>query len=234
MEYLSTLLSNYLLGISSSFTDIGAGVVKFLPAFIGALVIVLIGWGIGVFLDKIVIQIVRAFKVDNALKGARVEDFLRRAGFNLNSGVFLGALVKWFVVVVFLVTALDILGLTQVTIFLQQVVLIYLPQVIVAVLILLVAAVIAEAMQKVVVGAALAAGIRSASLAGTITRWSIWIFAILMALFQLGIATTFIQTLFTGIVVALSLALGLSFGLGGQEAAARFIEKIRSEITHKG
>src|SRR3989344_3192681 len=144
-----------------------------------------------------------------------------------------GGFAEWFVIVVFLVAAFDVLGLNQVTAFLQQVVLLYLPQVIVAALILLAAAVIAEAMQKVIVGSAKAVGVKFAHLAGTITRWAIWVFAILAALFQLGIAAAFIQTLFTGMVVALALALGLSFGLGGQEAAARYIEKIRQEIAEK-
>lgn len=65
------------------------------------------------------------------------------------------------------------------------------------------------------------------------TRWSIWIFALLAALLQLGIAGGFIQTIFTGIVVALSLAFGLSFGLGGQQAAASYIEKMKQEIADR-
>jgi hypothetical protein len=209
-------------------------VLQFLPNLVIAIVIVLIGWAIGALLGKVVAQIIRAIKVDNALRGARLEELLKKAGFNLDSGAFLGGLVEWFVIAVFMVAAFDVLGLKQVNVFLQQVVLIYLPQVIVAVLILLVAALVADAMQKMVSGAASAAGIRSANFAGTVTRWAIWIFAILMALFQLGIATPFVQTLFTGLVVALSLAFGLAFGLGGQEAAGRFIEKVKSEISHKG
>ena len=98
------------------------------------------------------------------------------------------------------------------------------------VLVILVAVVIASAMQRVVVGAAMAAGVRSANFLGSVTKWAIWIFAVLMALFQLGIAAPFVQTLFTGFIVALSLAFGLSFGLGGQQAAASFIEKMRDEI----
>ena len=35
------------------------------------------------------------------------------------------------------------------------------------------------------------------------------------------------------IIVALSIALGLAFGLGGQDAAARFIDKVRGDITHR-
>ena len=109
----------------------------------------------------------------------------------------------------------------------------YLPQVIVAALIILVAAVIAETMQKLVAGTAAASGIKSANFAGSVTRWAIWIFGILTALLQLGVAAPFIQTLFTGIVVAVAIALGLSFGLGGQEAASRFLEKVRQEIADR-
>ena len=216
--------------LAASFQDVWLGVAGFLPKLIVAFVIVVVGWIVGTILRQAVIHLFRILKVDSVLKQAKVEQVVNKAGFNLNSGRFIGGLVEWFVIVVFLVAAFDVLGLNQVTAFLQQVVLLYLPQVIVAALILLVAAGIAEAMQKVIVGSAKAAGVKFAHLAGAITRWAIWVFAILAALFQLGIAAAFIQTLFTGLVVALALALGLSFGLGGQEAAARYIEKIRQEI----
>lgn len=217
----------------ASFQDVWLGVVGFLPKLIVAFVIAIIGWIVGAVLRQAVVHLFRILRVDSVLKQAKVEQVVNKAGFDLDSGRFIGSLVEWFVIVVFLIAAFDVLGLNQVTAFLQQVVLLYLPQVIVAALILLVAAVIAEAMQKVVVGSAKAAGVRFAHLAGAITRWAIWVFAILAALFQLGIAAAFIQTLFTGVVVALALALGLSFGLGGQEAAARYVEKIRQEVTHR-
>ncbi len=122
---------------------------------------------------------------------------------------------------------------TQVTSFLKDVVLGYLPQVIVAALIILVAAIVAETVQKLVTAAQRPPNMRSAHFAGTITKWAVWIFAILVAIAQLGIAAGFIQTLFTGVIIALSLALGLSFGLGGQSAAASYIEKVRGEIKDR-
>jgi len=197
-----------------------------------AFIIFVIGWVAGSVFGRVVAQVIKSLKVDNALRTAGFDEVLSRAGFELDAGRFLGGLVKWFVIIVFLVASLDVLGLNQVNVFLQEVVLLYLPRVIVAVLILLVAVVIAAAMQRVVVGASRAAGIRSANFLGSVTKWSIWIFAVLMALFQLGIAAPFVQTLFTGVVVALSIAFGLSFGLGGQSAAADFLSKMRSEIKN--
>jgi len=227
------MIENWSTVLQGSFQDIWMGFARFVPNLVIAIVIFLIGWFVGNLLGKVVAQIVRSIKVDHALRTAQVDQFLKRAGFNLDSGAFLGGLVEWFIVIAFLVASFEVLGLNQVNTFLQQVVLFYLPQVIVAALIILVAAVIAETMQKVVAGAAAAGGIKSANFAGSVARWAIWIFGILTALFQLGVAAPFIQTLFTGVVVAIAIALGLSFGLGGQDAAARFLEKIRQEISDR-
>lgn len=215
--------------LNQSLQSLFWGLVQFLPNLVVAIVIFLVGWIVGAGLGRLVAQVIASIKVDQALRAAGVEKVVERAGFTLNSGAFLGALVKWFFIIVFLVASLDVLGLTDVTAFLRGVVLTYIPQVIVAVLILLVAAVLAEAADRVVAGSARAAGLKAAGLLGTLSRWAIWIFAVLAALDRLGISPL-IQTLFTGVVVALALAFGLAFGLGGQQAASRYIEHVRNEI----
>lgn len=226
------MLATWSNVLRDSFSDLWAGVTAYIPNLVIALIIFVIGWAIGSLLGQVVSRVIKSLKIDNLLKGAKVDELLGRAGFRLDAGRFVGDLVEWFVVIVFLVASLDVLGLTQVNAFLQQVVLLYVPQVIVAVLILLVAVMVAAAVQRLVVGAAMAAGVHSANFLGAVAKWSIWIFAVLMALYQLGIAAQLINVLFTGVVVALSLAFGLSFGLGGQQAAAAFIEKMRDEIKN--
>lgn len=216
--------------LTQSFQDVWGVVISYVPNIIVAVIIFALGWLIGAALGRVVAQIISTLKVDNALKSTGLNAAVERAGFKLDSGAFLGGLVKWFIILVFLIASLEVLQLTQVTIFLQTVVLAYLPQVIVAALILLVAAVVAELAKDVVAGAAKAAHVRSAALAGSVVKWSVWIFAILAALDHLQVATAFVQTLFTGVIVALSLAFGLAFGLGGQEAAARAIERMRDEV----
>jgi hypothetical protein len=218
--------------VQGSFYDLWYTVAQFLPAILAAVIIFVIGWVVGVILYRIVVEVVRVLRIDDAMKSAGVSEIAKNAGFTLDVGRFLGTLVEWFVIIVFLVAALDVLGLTRVTVFLQTVVLLYLPQVIVAALILILGAIAAEVVRGLVSGSARAAGAHGANLAGTVAKWAIWVFAVLAALNQLGVATEFVQTLFTGIVVAFSLAVGLAFGLGGKEAAARTIERVRSEISH--
>lgn len=216
--------------LQQSFYNLLVSTVNFLPSILFALIVFVVGWFIAVWFGWVIAEAVRALRVDNALRQAGIDEVVSRAGYHLDSGAFVGALVKYFFILIFLLTALQVLGLTQVTFFLQQVVAIYLPNIIVAVLILLSGAVIAQITEGFVTGSARAAGITAAGFVGKLTRWSIWILAVLAALSQLGIAQAILQTLFTGVVVALALAFGLSFGLGGQEAAARFIERTRDEM----
>lgn len=216
--------------LSQSFQSLFYGSVAFIPNLVVAIVIFIVGWLVGVGLGRVVAQVVNALRVDQALRSTGIERLLSRAGLELSSGRFLGFLVEWFFIIVFLVASLDVLHLTTVNLFISEIVLGYLPQVIVAVLILLVAAVVAEAAERVVAGSAKAASLHAAGFLGKVARYSIWVFAILTALAQLNVATIFVQTLFTGIVIAASLAIGLAFGLGGQAAAARYLDRLHSEI----
>ncbi|OHA14068.1 MAG: hypothetical protein A2909_03125 [Candidatus Tagabacteria bacterium RIFCSPLOWO2_01_FULL_39_11] len=214
----------------SSFQQIWSGIAEFLPLLIVAFVVFILGWIIAVALGKIVSQIIRSFQIDKILQKIGVEETLERANLKLDSGAFIGGLVRWFFIIVFLVAAIDIIGLYQVNAFLSDVVLTYLPNVVVAVLILVAGALIADTMQRIVVGSSKATNISSSGFLGGITKWAIWIFAILAALYQLGIAGAFVQTLFTGFIAMLAIAGGLAFGLGGKEAASRYIEKLRQDI----
>jgi len=227
------IISDWGVQLSSAFTSIGVQVLQFIPKLILAIIIFIAGWVVGSVLSEVVSKIIKAIKVDLILESAGARGLLDKAGFNLNTGAFLGGLVKWFIIIVFLVTALDILKLEAVNAFLTNVVLGYIPQVIVATLILVVAAVLADLSQKVLSGGARALDSKHAGMVGGVARWAIWIVAILAALNQLGIAGPMMQTLFTGLVAMLAIAGGLAFGLGGKEAASNYIEKLRGDISNR-
>lgn len=214
--------------VVASLQQVWTSVANFVPLLIGAVIIFIIGWVIAIALGKVVEQVVRALRVDHLLMKLEFEKTLERGGVKLNSGGFVGGLVRWFLIIVFLLASVNILGLSQVSDFLRDV-LLYIPNVFVAALILIIAALVADTAERVIRGSVEAVGYRG-SLAGIVARWSIWVFAVVAALLQLGIAALLVQTLVTGLVAALAIAFGLSFGLGGKDAAAQFIERLRGDL----
>ena len=218
---------------TASLQNLWLGFISFVPSLIVAIIIFIIGWVVGSLISKIVSQIISALKVDKFFESVGADEVVARAGFKLNVGKFIGELIKWFVVVVFLMTSLEILGLNQVNAFLREVVVSYLPQVIIAALILVIATVVADAIRKIVAGSAKAADVRSANLLGSIASYAVWIFAFIIALSQLGIAPAFMQILFTGLIGMLALAGGLAFGLGGKDAAGRAVDRMSNQMSNR-
>ena len=225
------LLQNWGEVFSQSLAGLWYGFVNFVPGLLGAIIIFFVGLLVGKVVGKVITQLVSLLKVDRLFESAGANDFMNRAGLKLNASGFIGGVAKWFIIIVFLMASLQIIGLTQVNDFLREAVLYYLPKVIIASLVLVIATVLADAMKKIVRASAQAANIRSANMLGSITLYAIWIFAFIIALSELGIATAFMQILFTGFIAALAIALGLAFGLGGKEAANRAIEKISSDMS---
>lgn len=219
--------------LSDAFSTVGSGVVAVLPKIVLAIVIFVAGWIIAAVIARVIEQVFKAIKIDRALEAAGLGDLVSRAGYTLNSGAFIGALVKWFVIVAFLIVSLDLVGLSQVNDFLQGTVVYYLPKVIAAALVLVIGGILAEVVQKGVAGSVRAAGVHSAGFFSGIARWAVWVFTILIALQHLGVVGPFAQTLFTGFVAMIAIAGGIAFGMGGRDAAARYIEKLREEISTK-
>lgn len=206
--------------------------INFFPILLGAILVFLLGWIIAVVMEKVVEKMILSLRIDQAFEKMGLRRKLNESGINLNIAAFFGGLVKWFLILVFLMAATDILGLSQVTNFLNSIIL-YIPNVVVAVIILAVVFLVGNLVYSIVKGSTRAAGVMSATLLAAISKWSIIIFGLLAALIQLGIATSLVSTIFIGIVAMLSLAGGLAFGLGGKEEAQMILRKLREEITEK-
>ena len=204
----------------------------FLPSLIGALLILLIGWIVAIGLDKLVTQLLKQIKLDTALNRLGTKNLLKKAGVDLEVSDFIGGLVKWTILLVAFLAAADVLGLSKITDFLNQI-LNYIPNVFVAIAILLIGMLAANFFAHIVRGGIGAAKVHLANFLAAITKWIIWIFTILVALNQLGIAAVIIDRLVTAIFFMIAIAGGLAFGLGGQKAATEALEDLQKEMRHK-
>ena len=217
---------------NTSLQDLWWGFIQFAPKLIVAIIFFIIGWILGSLVAKAFEHVINALKVDKLFASIGMDDFFRKAGMNLNTGYFIGQVVKWFVIIVFLLPSLNLVGLDYISFFLKDDVLGFLPKVIVAAFILIIATIVAEALSKVVNSSARAMNLHSANMLGTVTKYAVWIFAFIIALGQLGVAPAYMQILFAGIIGMLAIAGALAFGLGAKDAAGRFVAKIGEDIAH--
>ena len=217
---------------NSSLQGLWFGFVQFVPRLIVAIVFFIIGWILGSLISKAIEQVFTSLKIDSLFRSIGTETFLKKAGINLNSGHFVGEVVRWFVIIVFLLPSLNLVGLTDVSAFLQSSVLGFLPQVIIAAFVLIIAAVLSEALSKAVVATAKSMNLRAAHMLGAIAKYAVWVFAIIIALGKLGL-DSYMSLLFSGIVAMIALAGAIAFGLGAKDAAGRFIERLGDEVSHQ-
>lgn len=193
-----------------------------IPKIIGFLVILIIGWIVASIVAGVVDRLLHAIKFDDIAERSGVAGFVRDMGLNTDSAGVVSDIVKWFIRLIVLVAAFDALGLPTVSKVLNAF-LLWIPNLVVALVVLVVGGIIAGALYRIVRGTAEASGLGNAPLLATLAKWTVWGFAFIVALNQIGIARTLVDTLFMGFVGAIALAVGLAFGLGGRETAGMIV-----------
>lgn len=211
--------------------DVSTQVIAFLPNFVIGVVILLLGWTVGIILGRAVEHVFEVFKLDAFFGKLGLDTLSKRSGLNLSIGHIFDIIVRWTIIVAFALAASNIFGLYHVSTFLLSI-LSYLPSVFIAGAILVVGILLADFVEKIIDGSIRAAGLK-VSIAGTVAKYAIVVTSILAALSQLNVMIVFTNTIFIGFIASLSIALGLAFGLGGKDAAARAIERIEKDFTKK-
>jgi hypothetical protein len=216
--------------IVNSLRELWIDFISFIPSLVAALVVFFVGWAIAVAVGRGVEKILVILRINQAFENVKgLKEAAGRAGLKINIPLLIGEIVKWFLLVVTLLAATDILGLQEVSAFLREV-LAYIPNVVVAALILVIAVVLGNFVYRTVEASVLAAGFTAGSAIAAMSKWAIIIFAFMAALLQLNVAVSLIQTVLTAAFAMLALAGGLAFGLGGKEMAARWLKKIEDDI----
>ena len=207
-----------------------SGVFSFIPRLVGFLVILLVGWLVGIAVDKALTLLLRKVGFERLSNRIGMTNLERRMGMRMDSAQLLGRVAFWFIFLLFLVPATDALGLPTVSSTLTGLV-DYIPNIFVAILVLFLGTLLGVFVGDIIRGTTTASKMGNPNMLGTIARWSIIGFACLIALEQLQIAPSLITVLFTAIVGGLALAFGLSFGLGGRESAQRLLSRGEGKLV---
>lgn len=202
-----------------------AAIIEYVPRFIAGLLILLIGIVIASIVKQLILTLSKTLKVENYLKRYGIPEI--RPGYTWSD--ILAEIVRWFVIIIFLIPTADIWGIPRVGTLLNEI-LLYLPNVFIAVIIGLVGFVLAKLAHDVILASIKGVNKDSAQLIATGTQWAINVFVILAVLNQLGVATDLIRILFTGFVAMIALAGGIAFGLGGQKNAQDVLDGIKKRL----
>src|SRR3954465_10720442 len=214
-------------------TSLAGGLAMFfaaIPKVIAFAVILIVGWFIANLIAGLAARLLRAIKFNDLSQRSGFSQFVRNIGVQTDPAGFLGLVAKWFMRLIVLVVAFDALGLPAVSDVLRQL-LLWLPNLAVGIVVLVIGGLLANAAAGVVRGTTTSAGFAHPQWLGHASAGAVWIFAIIVAVNQLGIAQTLVNTLFMGAVALVVLALGLSFGLGGREVAGKLLNKWYSEAN---
>src|SRR3954453_19936122 len=199
-----------------------------IPKILAFVLILVIGWIIAGLIGRGVAALLRAIRFNEVAERSGFGAFVRNIGVKTDCAGFLALVAKWFIRLIVLVVAFDALGLPAVSDVLRQL-LLWLPNLAVGIVVLVIGGLVANAAAGVVRGATASAGFGHPDLIGNIARAAVWVFAIIVAVNQIGIAKELVNTLFMGAVALVVLALGLAFGIGGRDVAGRLLEKWYAE-----
>lgn len=211
--------SNALIGSLTSAMSLFFAVI---PRLFGFILILLVGWLVSAILAKAVAIVLRKVRFNQLASRSGFADFVSKTGSDTDSSGMIALIAKWFVRLIALVVAFDALGLPAVSEVLRDL-LLWLPNLAVALVVLVIGGLAANAVSQLVRGATAEAEFDHPEFLAKLAAIAVWAFTVVVAVNQIGVATTLVNTLFMAVVGALALALGLAFGLGGRDTAAEIV-----------
>lgn len=197
----------------------------FVPKFVIGTIVLLIGLIVASVLKQLVIEIFRALKIEQLLHKYGVPE----AKEQFDWSHILAEIVRWFVVIVFLIPTADVWELPQIVTVLNTF-LLYLPNVFVAAIIAVIGFVFARLAHDIVLVSTRRISSDTAHAIASVAYWAVTVFVVLAVLNQLGVASDLIRILFTGFVALIAIAGGIAFGLGGQDAAKDVVESVKKKL----
>ncbi len=207
-------------------------VVNYIPTLISALVVLFAGWFVAKIIQKIATKVFSWLKLDTLSDKSGLSNLFKGAGIKYTLSQLIGMLLYWFVMLMVFISALNILKLNVVAGLMDKIIF-YIPNVIAAIFIFVVGMYIASFVSGFVKTAMRGVGVQEAHFLGTLTRSVVILFALIISLQQLRIQAGILSFALNIMLASIGLAVGLSFGLGGRDIAARMLEEWRSKLRKR-
>jgi small-conductance mechanosensitive channel len=218
-------LDPWTQSLIAAMTALWTKVAGFIPNLFVALILVLLGFVVAKLLDTLLSKLLGKIGLDRLMAGTGLTNLLGRAGIQVPVSTLIGKIVYWFVLLIFLVSAAESLGLERVSATLDVLAL-YLPKVFGAALVLLAGVLLAQLVSGLVRGAAEGVGLDYAHGLGRIAQGLVIIISISVAIGQLEVKTDLLNNVIAIVLISVGLAAALALGLGSREIAGQILAGI--------
>lgn len=199
--------------------ELQTGVSTWLPAILGALLVLFLGWVVARLSQAVLVRLLRRLGIDRLAERTGISRGMNSIGMSNSLSYFLARLAYWLFLIFFILLSLGALGLTDVVIATLNSFFAFLPRLVATTAIFLVGAFIARIAGDAVAAVTLQSNIPSGRVLGQAVRYSLLLVTLILALDELGVQTTILTTIIIVTVAAVGFGLALAFGLGNRQLA---------------
>lgn len=218
------ILSIWQESILTAWTSFFTRALLFLPVFLGAIIIFVIGIYISTWLQKGIEHLLKVVKFSKLASESGLDKFLKKADLNIDTVGLISQAVKWFVILVFFTASTNILGLTAISGVVNNL-LGLVPRIVSATLIIAVGAFVANLTEGLVKGALATVDHQQSKSLAHMARLLVIFIAVLAAINELEIAQNLVTIFFQGLTWTVTLAVGLAIGLGGKDLVSQILRE---------
>ncbi len=211
----SELLSNFLSAV---------------PGTIGALVVIIIGLIISKILRGVVRKFLEKIKIDSLGDKLNEIDIVDKANVKIKFSTVLSSIFYYFLVLLFVVVATDILGMPSVSELVKNI-FEFIPRLVVALIVLVLGILLADGIKSIVTTACDSLGIPSAKLIGNLLFYFLFINIVILALSQAGIKTDFLSQNLSILIGGVAFAFAIGYGFASKSVVSNFLASYYSDNT---
>jgi hypothetical protein len=223
VEIIDTIMESFATAIGT--------MIEWIPAIIAALIILLIGWIAGKLAGKIIGTIIDKIGLGAAMDKTMFGEAVKSSG--MTTAKFFDVLVRWFIYIIFIMAAINVLGIALLIDFMNQLVL-YIPHLIAGILLLVVGLILVDFLMDWLGAQLETREVGFGDLVVPILRALFTLLILTLALDQMLIDTsiiyTFLVPLAWGLGIGLAVAIGIAVGWGSKDIVADYLkDKLKKE-----
>jgi small-conductance mechanosensitive channel len=217
MEFLNALKQSFL-GNTAFWTK----VTSVLPNFLAALVLLVAGHFLGKLIAFLVSRLLKRVGLDKLSESAGLGGAAAQTGFDTRPSALLGKIVYWLILLIFIISAADTLGLSTVSDTINNFVL-YLPKVIAAFLVIIFGLFVAQLLRSGVEAALSSINLGYERVVGNLIYAILVVVVVSLGIGQLEIETDLLNQVVSIILLAAAASVALALGLGTRDVAGNIV-----------